>query len=192
MGPLTTVKGKTYIGIDLGTTYSAMAYLDAEGRPVTIPNGEGDTTTPSVVLFQPDGSVVVGHEARLAALSDPTGSAECVKRDIGEAHFSRQINGKQLAPEAISSLIIKKLKQDAERVLGPVTGAVITVPAYFDERRRQATVTAGTIAGLEVLDIINEPTAASLAFALMNCVWPGRKSLRITRWCTTWAAGRST
>lgn len=171
--PLTTFNGRAYIGIDLGTTFSAMAYLAANGQPITIPSETGDVTTPSVSMFRPNGSVVVGHEARLAALDDPERSADCVKRDIGETHYSRLIDGKKFAPEAISALIIKKLKQGAETVLGPVHGAVITVPAYFDERRRQATVTAGVIAGLDVLDIINEPTAASLAYALRDFILKG-------------------
>ncbi len=170
MQPLTTLNGKTYIGIDLGTTFSAMAYLAENGQPVTIPSETGDVTTPSITMFNPDGTVVVGHEARLASLDDPERAADCVKRDIGEPHYSRLIDGKKFAPEAISALIIKKLKQGAETVLGPVHGAVVTVPAYFDERRRQATITAGVIAGLDVIDIINEPTAASLAYALRDFI----------------------
>jgi molecular chaperone DnaK len=173
MTPLTTFNGRTYIGIDLGTTFSAMAYLDGNGQPITIPSETGDVTTPSVSLFRPNGSVVVGHEARLAALDDPERVADCVKRDIGESHYSRLIDGKKFAPEAISALILKKMKQSAELVLGPVHGAVITVPAYFDERRRQATITSGVIAGLDVLDIINEPTAASLAYALRDFILKG-------------------
>jgi len=173
MVPLTTVNGRQYIGIDLGTTFSAMAYLSDKGQPVTITNAEGDPTTPSVVLFKPDGSVKIGHEARLAALGEPERVAECVKRDIGESHYHRPINGKNLAPEAISALILKKLRQDAEKILGPVHGAVVTVTAYFDERRRQATIVAGQLAGLDVLDIINEPTAAALAYALRDFILKG-------------------
>lgn len=173
MGPLTVAKGKQYIGIDLGTTFSAMAYLSAEGQPITILNAENDRTTASVVLFEPGGGVVVGQTARTAALTQPDRVADCVKRDIGQPFYSRPINGRQLAPEAISALVLKKLKQDAELRIGPVHGAVITVPAYFDERRRQATVAAGQIAGLEVLDILNEPTAASLAYALRDFILKG-------------------
>lgn len=158
-------RAKRYIGIDLGTTFSAMAYVDPHGTPVTIPNAEGSLTTPSVVYFEPSGKVIVGAEARAAAIEHPELVVECVKREMGERFYSRPIQGRKLPPPAISALILKKLKQDAEAKLGPIDGAVITVPAYFDEGRRQATLAAGEIAGLEVLDILNEPTAASLAFA---------------------------
>ncbi len=160
-----SLRAKRYIGIDLGTTFSAMAYVDAHGTPVTIPNADGSLTTPSVVFFEPSGQVVVGAEARAAAVDNPELVVECVKREMGERFYSRAIQGRKLPPPAISALVLKKLKQDAEAKLGPVDGAVITVPAYFDEGRRQATLAAGEIAGLEVLDILNEPTAASLAFA---------------------------
>lgn len=158
-------RAKRYIGIDLGTTFSAMAYVDAHGTSVTIPNAEGSLTTPSVVFFEPSGQVKVGADARAAAVEHPDLVVECVKREMGERFYSRSIQGRKLPPPAISALILKKLKQDAQAKLGPVDGAVITVPAYFDEGRRQATLAAGEIAGLEVLDILNEPTAASLAFA---------------------------
>ena len=158
-------RAKRYIGIDLGTTFSAMAYVDPHGTPVTIPNAEGSLTTPSVVYFPADGQVGVGADARAAAVAHPELVVECVKREMGERFYSRPIQGRKLPPPAISALILKKLKQDAEAKLGPIDGAVITVPAYFDEGRRQATQAAGEIAGLEVLDVLNEPTAASLAFA---------------------------
>lgn len=158
-------RAKRYIGIDLGTTFSAMAYVDPHGTPVTIPNAEGSLTTPSVVYFAADGQVVVGADARSAAVEHPELVIECVKREMGERFYSRSISGRKLPPAAISALVLKKLKQDAEAKLGPIDGAVITVPAYFDEGRRQATQAAGEIAGLEVLDVLNEPTAASLAFA---------------------------
>ncbi|MBL4700993.1 MAG: Hsp70 family protein [Phycisphaeraceae bacterium] len=159
------LQAKRYIGIDLGTTFCAMAYVDAHGTPVTIPNAEGSLTTPSVVFFEPSGQVTVGADARAAAVKHPQLVIECVKREMGERFYNREIQGRKLPPPAISALILKKLKQDAEAKLGPIDGAVITVPAYFDEGRRQATLAAGEIAGLEVLDILNEPTAASLAFA---------------------------
>ncbi len=161
-------KTKRYIGIDLGTTFSAMAYLDPHGSPVTIPNAEGTLTTPSVVYFEPSGEVVVGAPARLAAVEHPELVVQCVKREMGERFYPRTILGRKIPPPAISALILKKLKQDAEAKIGPIDGAVITVPAYFDEGRRQATIAGGQIAGLEVLDILNEPTAASLAFAYRN------------------------
>jgi len=153
------------IGIDLGTTFSAVAYLDPNGAPTTIPNAEGELTTPSVVLFEKDGEVVVGRAARRAALVEPGRTADYIKRYMGEAFYPRLVDGKQMTPVVLSSLILKKLKQDAEKKIGKIEGAVITVPAYFDEARRQATASAGRIAGLNVVDIINEPTAAALAYA---------------------------
>lgn len=151
------------VGIDLGTTYSVVACLDAQGRPTSIPNSNGDLLTPSVVLFD-DGGTVVGKEAVLAASLEPEKVADCVKRDMGSKHYHRQINGQSLPPEVIASYILRRLKGDAERKLGAVTKAVITVPAYFDETRRRATMHAGRLAGLEVLDILNEPTAAAIAY----------------------------
>jgi molecular chaperone DnaK len=151
------------VGIDLGTTFSVVAYLDAQGRPCTIPNTSGDLLTPSVVLFE-DGGSVVGKEAVLASALEPEKVAECVKRDMGAKVYRKKINGEYLPPEVVSSLILRSVKADAERRLGPVRRAVITVPAYFDERRRRATMDAGRLAGLEVLDIVNEPTAAAIAY----------------------------
>ena len=181
MRALTFAWGRHHIGIDLGTTFSAAAYLDGHGQPVTIANAENELTTPSVVMFEPGGDIVVGREARQAALTDPGRVAECVKRDIGEPYFTRRIGGSRIAPEAISALVLKKLKQDAEAKLGPIGGAVITVPAFFDERRREATVSAGLIAGLEVLDIINEPTAAALAYGLRDFILKGGDAERELR-----------
>lgn len=156
------------IGIDLGTTYSAMAYLDRHGVPVTIRNPEGELTTPSAVLFEGDGEVVVGQGARRASILTPDRVALCVKRDMGLKFYEQTVAGKRWNPSVISAFILHKLKLSAEEELGPVDGAVITVPAYFDEARRQATADAGAIAGLEVLDIVNEPTAAALAYAFKN------------------------
>lgn len=151
------------IGIDLGTTYSVAAYLDQQGRPTSIPNSSGDILTPSVVLFDQDGTVV-GKEAVLAAALEPDRVADCAKRDMGSKFYSRRINGEWLPPEVISSYVLRRLRTDAERKLGSVTKAVITVPAYFDETRRRATMDAGRLAGLEVLDILNEPTAAAIVY----------------------------
>ena len=153
----------TAVGIDLGTTYSVIAYLDAHGRPTSIPNAAGDILSPSVVLFDPEGPVV-GKEAVAAAALEPDRVAVCVKRDMGQKAYRHKINGESMPPEVISSLILRSLKADAARRLGPVRKAVITVPAYFDEVRRRATMDAGRLAGLEVLDIINEPTAAAIAY----------------------------
>src|SRR5262249_26275220 len=116
-----------------------------------------------VVLFD-EGGTIVGKEAVLAAVMEPEKVAECVKRDMGSRAYRKKVNGEYLPPEVISSFVLRSLKADAERKLGPVTQAVITVPAFFDEPRRRATMDAGRLAGLEVLDIINEPTAAALAY----------------------------
>lgn len=151
------------VGIDLGTTYSVIAYINHHGQPTSIPNSNGDVLTPSVVLFGDDGTVV-GKEAVLAAPLEPDKVADCVKRDIGSKHYRSPINGELLPPEVISGFILRRLKDDAERKLGPIKKAVITVPAYFDETRRRATMDAGLLAGLQVLDIINEPTAAAIAY----------------------------
>ena len=151
------------VGIDLGTTFSVVAYLDSNGRPKTIMNEEGDLITPSVVLFESTG-VVVGEEAVKGSIFEPERIAQFTKRDMGNPVYSRQINGQQLPPEVIQSFILAKLKRDAEAKIGPISQVVITVPAYFNEPHRKATQDAGTLAGLEVLDIINEPTAAAIAF----------------------------
>ena len=151
------------VGIDLGTTFSVVAYLDATGRPCTVPNSEGDSITPSVVLF--DGAtVVVGKEAVKAAPLEPDRIADFAKRDMGNTVYSRKVAGDSLPPEVIQSLILEKLKRDAEMKLGPITEAVVTVPAFFNEPRRKATQDAAQLAGLRILDIINEPTAAAIAF----------------------------
>lgn len=151
------------IGIDLGTTYSVVAFVDATGRPVSIPNAAGDIITPSVILIEDDGPVV-GKEAVLASAMEPEKVAQCVKRDMGAKMYRKKVNGESLPPEVLSSIILRALKADAQRKLGPVKKAVITVPAYFDEARRSSTMDAGKLAGLEVLDIINEPTAAAIAY----------------------------
>ena len=151
------------LGIDLGTTYSVIAHVDTQGRPWSIPNAVGDILTPSVILFD-DGGPIVGKEAVLASTMEPEKIAETVKRDMGAKCYRKKIRGEFMPPEVISSFILKSLKSDAERKLGPVSSAVITVPAYFDEPRRRATVDAGRLAGLQVLDIINEPTAAAIAY----------------------------
>jgi molecular chaperone DnaK len=151
------------IGIDLGTTFSVVAYLDGTGRPGTIPNSEGDLITPSVVLL--DGtSAVVGKEAVKAAGMEPDKIADFAKRDMGSMFYSKKVNGEQLPPEVLQSLILEKLKKDAELKLGPIDKAVVTVPAFFNEPRRKATQDAAQLAGLQILDIINEPTAAAIAF----------------------------
>ena len=152
------------IGIDLGTTNSCVAFLEG-GEPVVIPNSEGARTTPSVVAFK-DGERMVGNIAKRQAITNPDRTISSIKRDMGTARKVR-IEGKDYTPQEISAMILQKLKQDAEAYLGStVTQAVITVPAYFTDSQRQATKDAGRIAGLEVLRIINEPTAAALAYGM--------------------------
>ena len=154
------------VGIDLGTTNSVVAVLEA-GEPVVIPNSEGSRTTPSVVAFSKAGEVLVGEVAKRQAITNPDRTFRSVKRHMGENWKSDDIDGKQYTPQEISARILMKLKRDAEAYLGDsVTQAVITVPAYFDDAQRTATKEAGQIAGLEVLRIINEPTAAALAYGL--------------------------
>lgn len=151
------------VGIDLGTTYSAMAYVDESGHSALLVNEEGDILTPSVVLFEDD-ATIVGKEAKKVAVLKADRVAVCVKRDMGKPVYSKAIAGRHLPPEVIQSYILRKLKADITRSIGPDFAAVITVPAYFDEPRRKATYDAGQMAGLNVLDIVNEPTAAALAF----------------------------
>ena len=151
------------VGIDLGTTYSAVAYLDESGRPQTLNNAEGDKTTPSVVLFDGD-DVVIGKEAVKAMATDMEYVAECTKRDLGRRVLRKEFSGCAYPPEALQGWILNKLRKDASKTIGSFAKAVITVPAYFDEVRRKATQDAGYLAGLDVLDIINEPTAAALAY----------------------------
>ncbi|MCC7420053.1 MAG: Hsp70 family protein [Planctomycetaceae bacterium] len=158
------LEGQT-VGIDLGTTYSAIAQLDANGSPVSIPNVDGRKITPSVVLLGEDGHVIVGPSFERIAIEDPSRVVEAVKRQMGNKNFFVVYQNKKLTPEFISALILKKLKQDAEATIGPIANAVVTVPYYFNDVRRKATQDAGRIAGLNVIDILNEPTAATLAYA---------------------------
>jgi molecular chaperone DnaK len=175
------------IGIDLGTTNSAVAVLEG-GEPTIIVNAEGDRTTPSVVAFRKDGERIVGKAAKNQAVTNPENTITSIKRFIGrkfeettsergtiaykaekgkDGRTMVDIDGKHYTPEEISAMVLQKLKADAEAYLGqPVTEAVITVPAYFNDMQRQATKDAGKIAGLEVKRIINEPTAAALAYGL--------------------------
>jgi molecular chaperone DnaK len=153
------------VGIDLGTTNSVVAVLEA-GEPAVIPNAEGSRTTPSVVAFSKTGEVLVGEVAKRQAITNPDRTVRSVKRHMG-THWSIDIDGKAYTAQEISARTLQKLKRDAEQYLGEtVNQAVITVPAYFDDAQRQATKEAGEIAGLEVLRIINEPTAAALAYGL--------------------------
>jgi len=156
------------IGIDLGTTFSAGAHIDAYGKPQIIPNAESERITPSVILFDGE-SAIVGTLAKNNSVSEPEKIVDFVKREMGKPkeQFHREFGGKLYSAEELSALIVKKLKADAEKYLqAPVTDAVITVPAYFNDAERTATITAGQLAGLNVLQIINEPTAAALAYGL--------------------------
>src|SRR5690349_16148945 len=156
------------VGIDLGTTFSAVAHVDQYGKPQIIPNSENERITPSVILFE-SGNVVVGSVARNNAVAEPEKIVEFVKREMGKPkeHFHREFNGKKYSAEELSAVILMKVRKDAQKYLKePVTDAVITVPAYFNDAERTATITAGQLAGLNVLQIINEPTAAALAYGL--------------------------
>ncbi|WP_420121164.1 Hsp70 family protein, partial [Nakamurella sp.] len=151
------------VGIDLGTTYSAIAALGPDGRPVILANREGERITPSVVLFHDDGALV-GSAAKQAAADAPDDVVQFVKRRMGDRSWAFVTStGEEVDAESVSAAILRRLKVDAELALGePVTHAVITVPAYFDDARRQATIDAGEIAGFTVLGVINEPTAAAV------------------------------
>ncbi len=195
------------LGIDLGTTNSAMAVMEGS-EPEILVNAEGDRTTPSVEGFRKDGERVVGKAAKNQAVTNPENTVSSVKRFIGRSFDETRdeqktvsykvqkgkdgravvdIDGKDYTPEEISAMVLQKLKSDAEKQLGgSVTQAVITVPAYFNDAQRQATKDAGKIAGLEVLRIINEPTAAALAYGL------GRPTRTRRFSCLTLAAVRST
>lgn len=165
------------IGIDLGTTFCAVATLDDRGRPVTLPNRDGEMLTPSAIYFAPDGGAVVGQPALDLALEQPDRVASLIKRRMGHPDFGRLVADRLYRPESLAAVILRKLAQDAELHVGKVTQCVITVPAYFDDTRRKATMDAGRIAGLEVLDIIDEPSAAALAYALQQAAGIGPEGL---------------
>ena len=153
------------VGIDLGTTFSTLAQLDEHGNPVAIANDEDDVETPSLILLAHGGHVIVGPNRMRAAMEDPKNVVERVKRHMGSIEYKRTFDGREITPEFLSALILKKLRQDAEARIGKIGNAVITVPYYFNDSRRKATQDAGRIAGLNVIDIINEPTAATLTYA---------------------------
>ena len=153
------------IGIDLGTTNSAVAVMEG-GEATLIPNAEGNRTTPSVIAFTKDGERLVGETAKRQGITNPERTVQSVKREMG-SDYKISIDGKEYTPPELSAMILQKLKTDAESYLGEtITEAVITVPAYFTDSQRQATKDAGKIAGLEVKRIINEPTAAALAYGM--------------------------
>src|SRR5437870_7510363 len=168
--PLTSPKmnQRKAVGIDLGTTFSAVAHIDSDGKHQIIPNEESERITPTVILF--DGSnVIVGTTAKNNAVAEPEKIVDFVKREIGKPkeQSHREFGGKVYSAEELSALILKKLKLDAEKYLKqPITDDVITVPTYFNDAERNATITAGQPPGFNVLQIINEPTAAALAYGL--------------------------
>lgn len=154
------------LGIDLGTTNSAFAVMEG-GDPEIVPNSDGDRTTPSVVAYTEEGERLVGKQAKNQAVQNPSNTVESIKRHIGEDDYTVDLNGEEYTPEEVSAMILQKIKADAEDFLGhEVNRAVITVPAYFNDRQRQATKDAGKIAGFDVERIINEPTAAAMAYGL--------------------------
>ena len=154
------------VGIDLGTTNSVVSVLEG-GEPTVIANAEGSRTTPSVVAFARNGEVLVGQPAKNQAVTNVDRTIRSVKRHMGEGDWNVEIDDKKYTPQEISARTLMKLKRDAESYLGEdVSDAVITVPAYFNDSQRQATKEAGQIAGLNVLRIVNEPTAAALAYGL--------------------------
>lgn len=154
------------LGIDLGTTNSAFAVMEGD-EPEIIANAEGDRTTPSVVAFADDGERLVGKPAKNQAVQNPDRTIQSIKRHMGEDGYTVEIGDEEYTPEQVSAMILQKIKRDAEEYLGDdVEKAVITVPAYFNDKQRQATKDAGEIAGFEVERIVNEPTAASMAYGL--------------------------
>ena len=159
------------IGIDLGTTNSCVAVMEG-GKPVVIANAEGARTTPSVVAFTKNGERLIGEPAKRQAVTNADNTISSIKRHMG-TDYRADIEGKKYSPQEISAMILQKLKGDAENYLGgeKVTEAVITVPAYFNDAQRQATKDAGKIAGLDVKRIINEPTAAALAYGIRPWWW---------------------
>ena len=156
------------VGIDLGTTFSTLAYLTKEGEPTPVENEDGSFETPSLILLAESGHVIVGPNRMRAALEDPANVVDRIKRHMGEQEYKRTFDGNEITPEFLSALILKKLRQDTQKQLGKIGNAVITVPYYFNDVRRKATQDAGRIAGLNVVDIINEPTAATLTYAWMR------------------------
>ncbi len=162
------MSSRKVVGIDLGTTYSAVAHIDAYGKPQIVPNSESERITPSVILFD-SSSAIVGTVAKNNSVAEPERIVDFVKREMGKPReqFHREIDGKKYSAEELSAIILRKLKADAEKYLKEtITDAVITVPAYFSDAERTATITAGQLAGLNVLQIINEPTAAAVAYGL--------------------------
>jgi molecular chaperone DnaK len=169
---------ETTIGIDLGTTFSAVAHVDASGRAVILKNAQGEPLTPSVIWFGDDAEPLVGAEAKRMQEMGDDDVASFFKRDMGDPNFFLDFKGKKYTASDLSAIVLRRLKADAEATLGkPVRKAVVTVPAYFNNQQREATIEAGRAAGLEILRIINEPTAAAIAFGLNQTQRNGQKIL---------------
>lgn len=161
------MKSEKIIGIDLGTTYSCVAYIDEIGKPVVLPNSDGEFTTPSAVHFENKANIIVGRQAKNFSKVDPDRVAEYFKRSMGDPSFSFAVDGTEYRPEEISAYVLRKLVQDASQSLGEeITDVIITCPAYFGVNEREATKNAGAIAGLNVRHILNEPTAAAIFYGL--------------------------
>ena len=167
---------KNIVGIDLGTTFSAISKINSLGRPEISPDLEGSRITASAIFFDKSGKTIVGEMAKNAAGTAPERYAEIFKRDMGEPYYRgadgepREINGKKWSPVELSGILLSKIKADFEKMHGPIDYAVITVPAYFDEKRRKATMDAAKLAKLNITNIINEPTAAGLYYATQQNV----------------------
>jgi len=172
---------KTVIGIDLGTTYSVVAHVSPAGLVTCLPGRDGEVLTPSCVLVERDGSVVVGREARRAATQAPTRVVEGFKRHMGDGAWRWTVDEQSYSPQDLSSVVLRRLADDAERILGPVGGVIITVPAYFGDRERTATLDAATMADLDVIALINEPTAAALADAFESYIAAGGDGADLTK-----------
>lgn len=164
---------ESYIGIDLGTTFSVVAYVDPSGHVVCLPNRDGEMLTPSLVMLDDDDRLVVGRPAQAALKSRPQRVAEAFKRQMGKERSSCRLGERDCTPTYLSSLVLRQLVEDAQRTVGPIGAAVITVPAYFGDRERTATMEAARLAGVDVVAMINEPTAAALANAFAEYVAAG-------------------
>jgi molecular chaperone DnaK len=179
------------VGIDLGTAYSTLAYLDDDGNPTVVRNAGGSELTSSVIVLGSDGKAHIGPKD-LSMAENPNCVIMAIKRQMGNSNYFTMYRGRRLNAEFLSALILKKLKQDAERQIGPVANAVITVPHYFNDPKRKATLNAGRIAGLNVLDIINEPTAATLAYAWSTGELGRKEVLRAERTVLVYDLGGGT
>lgn len=172
---------KPIIGIDLGTTYSVVAYVSRAGQVTCLPDRDGEVLTPSCVLIERDGSAIVGREARQALTQAPARTVEGFKRHMGDGTWQWTVNNQSFTPQDLSATVLRRLAEDAQRIIGPIAGAVITVPAYFGDRQRTATLEAAVLADLDVVALINEPTAAALADAFESYIAAGGDGADLTK-----------